>query len=75
MSVPVILGLVVLVLWLMALAFLLGQLSILSENVRESQRALSWAKIRTAQAAFNVDFFDELHANGDPRLLKGSDDE
>lgn len=58
--------------WVAAMAYLAGQLSILGENLREANRHLSWAQVRQAQAAYNVDFFDELYKTNDSRL-KGID--
>lgn len=50
------------------IAYCAGQLSILKENIRESQARVSWASINIAQSQFNIDFFDALYAEKSPRL-------
>ena len=56
---------------LLALAWIGGWLHANKEYLDDLQRQHSWSSVMVAQFAFNLDFFDELWANNDPRLTIG----
>jgi hypothetical protein len=57
------------------IAYNAGRLKELKIQLDELATQTSWASIMSTQAAFNVDFFDELWAEKSPRLMAFKGDE